>query len=279
MSEMCCMRLTGNTGRKNYAKNRHLCTIAQLCWAISSQLRHVSTIGKNLLNSNIFSRCLHHMVNFGPLTVKIGWRVWGTPSNFNGVCVFASLLQTALTGGQPILARCLAISWAGTLFIHLWGSCPLTEFCQVQNSLCIQVLHSILAALLHGTRAAGISQNLCHATRNEITELSAGRPLRCASAHILVPVLDCRKQILNFFYYWMSPKCCGPGTTHTNDLQHISSQLGVGNSACQYVTRWCQLLLLFKPVCCYNLLTDSTPGPRFDPVVGCVRVLTASILL
>jgi len=28
------------------AKNRHLVTIAQLCWAMSSQLRHVSTIGK-----------------------------------------------------------------------------------------------------------------------------------------------------------------------------------------------------------------------------------------
>jgi len=30
------------------AKNRHLGTIAQLCRAISSQLRHVSTIGKKL---------------------------------------------------------------------------------------------------------------------------------------------------------------------------------------------------------------------------------------
>jgi len=28
------------------AKNRHLCTIAQLCQAISSQLRHISTIEK-----------------------------------------------------------------------------------------------------------------------------------------------------------------------------------------------------------------------------------------
>ena len=28
------------------AKNRHFGTIAQLCWAISSELRHVSTIGK-----------------------------------------------------------------------------------------------------------------------------------------------------------------------------------------------------------------------------------------
>jgi len=27
-------------------KNRHLGTIAQLCWAVSSQLRHMSTIGE-----------------------------------------------------------------------------------------------------------------------------------------------------------------------------------------------------------------------------------------
>jgi len=48
-SETCCTRLAENTGRKNVAKNRHLGTIAQICWAISSQLRHVSTIGKKLL--------------------------------------------------------------------------------------------------------------------------------------------------------------------------------------------------------------------------------------
>jgi len=29
-----------------HAKNRHLSTIAQLCRAVSLQLRHVSTIGK-----------------------------------------------------------------------------------------------------------------------------------------------------------------------------------------------------------------------------------------
>ena len=37
------------------AKDRHLGTIAQLCLAISSQLMHVSTIGKKLLSSNISS--------------------------------------------------------------------------------------------------------------------------------------------------------------------------------------------------------------------------------
>ena len=35
------------------AKNRHLRTIAQLCRAISSQLRHLSTIGKKLLTRNV----------------------------------------------------------------------------------------------------------------------------------------------------------------------------------------------------------------------------------
>jgi len=44
-SETCCMRLAGNAGRKKSPKIRHLRTIAQLCRAISSQLRNVLTIG------------------------------------------------------------------------------------------------------------------------------------------------------------------------------------------------------------------------------------------
>ena len=66
------------------AKNRYLSTIAQLCRAISSQLRHVSTMGKKFLSSNISSTCLHNMVNFGLLAAEIGSLVWGTPANFNG---------------------------------------------------------------------------------------------------------------------------------------------------------------------------------------------------
>jgi len=46
---MCCTLLAGNARRKNDTKNRHLGTIAQLCPAESSQLRHVSTIGKKLV--------------------------------------------------------------------------------------------------------------------------------------------------------------------------------------------------------------------------------------
>ena len=42
-------RLSENTGRKKNRKIRHFHTIAQLCRAISSQLRHISTIGKKLV--------------------------------------------------------------------------------------------------------------------------------------------------------------------------------------------------------------------------------------
>ena len=62
-SETCCTRLAENTGRKKSPKIRHLGTITQLCPAISSQLRHVSTIGgKNFLNNNSSATHLYNMV-------------------------------------------------------------------------------------------------------------------------------------------------------------------------------------------------------------------------
>jgi len=49
-----------------------------------------------LLNSNISSTCPRNMVNFGPLSAEIRWRVWGTPTNFNGFRVLAVLLHGTL---------------------------------------------------------------------------------------------------------------------------------------------------------------------------------------
>jgi len=103
---MWCARLAGNTGCKNDAKNRHLSTIARLRRAVSSQLRHVSTIGKNLLSINTSSTCPRNMVNFGPLTAEIGSGVWGTSANFNGFRILAALLHGSLVVGvsQPSFA-------------------------------------------------------------------------------------------------------------------------------------------------------------------------------
>jgi len=72
---------------------------------------------------------------------------------------------------------CHLLGWYNILVYTFLGILPLTELWQVQNLLCVHVLHSpILAALLHGTRAEGVSQTLRHGTRNGITELSQRAP-------------------------------------------------------------------------------------------------------
>ena len=78
MSETCWTRLARNAGRKKSPKIRHL------NW-------HHRT--NKMLNIKISSTCSHNMANVGPLTGEIGSGVWGTPANFNGFLVLASLLE------------------------------------------------------------------------------------------------------------------------------------------------------------------------------------------
>jgi len=105
---------------------------------------------------------------YGELQPTNGWDRFtslGHPSKFqrDSRLGFATA-ETSLNGSQANFARCLAVSWAGRLYIHFRRLLPLTELYQVQNSFCVQVLRSpILAALLHGTRKCmGISQTLRH---------------------------------------------------------------------------------------------------------------------
>jgi len=100
-SETCCTRLAEKYRTQKVTRNHHLGTIVQLCRAISSQ-RHVSTIGKKLLSSNMSSICPHKMANFGSLAAEIDPLVWGTPANFNGFRVLAALLHGS--GRQPNFA-------------------------------------------------------------------------------------------------------------------------------------------------------------------------------
>jgi len=78
-------------------KNRDLHSVAQLCRAVSLQLRHVSTIGKKLVN--ISPTCPHNMVNIRPLAAEICRQVWGTPINFNGFRALAALLHGTVVVG------------------------------------------------------------------------------------------------------------------------------------------------------------------------------------
>ena len=88
-SETCCMRLAENTGRQKSPSGHHRTTLSGYIFAT----RHISAIGKNLLSSNMSSKCPHNMVHFGPLAAEIDPVVWGTPANFNGFRVLAALLQ------------------------------------------------------------------------------------------------------------------------------------------------------------------------------------------
>ena len=103
---MCCTWLAENTGCKNDAKNRHLGTNPQLCWAMSSQLRHVSTIRKKLVKQQYL---LHMGPQYGELRPTSGWDRFGSlghPSYFQRLPRLGSVTYcTACSSGrQPNFA-------------------------------------------------------------------------------------------------------------------------------------------------------------------------------
>ena len=116
-------------------KNSHLRTIAQSCRAISSQLRHVglSTVWKNLTAIS-----LPHVImsQYGELRPTDGWdrlANFGHTSKFQLVSRFGFVTApTPLNGGQPNFAGCLAVSWAGTLYIGWqWRNFFILYLCQL----------------------------------------------------------------------------------------------------------------------------------------------------
>jgi len=199
---MCCSQLAANTGRKNNAKNAYLRTIAQLCPAVSSQLRHLSTIGKSPKQQYVLHMSPQYMANFGRLTAEIGSGVWGTPANFNWFRVLPSLLQRRRSpeaSGQSNFARCLAMSCAGTLYIHFRGSCPWWNFpqCKIHftSKSCFRLylqryctaFQQRASAKLCGVGDVVQGMELWNFRRGRHL-YSARRPSRWTSAHILVPL-------------------------------------------------------------------------------------------
>jgi len=175
---MCCTWLARNTGRKNNAKKsssaHHHTTLLGCIFATKARIDNRKKLVKQ-------QYLLHMSPQYGKLQPSNGWDQFGSlghPCKFKRVSHLAFVTAaTSLTGGQPNFARCLDVSWAGTLYIYFRGLLPLMEFCPVQYSLYVQLLRSfILAALLHGTPGAGGSQALWHVTRNGITELLQRAP-------------------------------------------------------------------------------------------------------
>jgi len=111
-----------------------------------------------------------YMANFGPLTAEIASGVWGTPANFNWLRILPSLLQRRRS---PEANQTLHDVWPSHGLVQLYtfsgalapdGILPGAIF-----TVYVQVLRSaVLAALLHGSPAAGVSQSLRRGTRNGI---------------------------------------------------------------------------------------------------------------
>jgi len=154
-------RITLNQDAKNRQKIRHLGTIAQLCRAISSQLRHVSTIGKNIVRpSNTFSTHSHNMVNFSPLPTEIGSLVWGTPANFNMFRVLAALLHRRrwLIANQTLHDVWPSPLLDATLYTFSVALAP-DGFYQVQNSLRPSLAFSYIGSVTARHSSSGRQPN------------------------------------------------------------------------------------------------------------------------
>ena len=96
-----CLRFftVSNTGRKKVANNRHLGTIAQLRRAISSQLRHIATIGKKLVKQQYV---LHMSAQYGELRPTGSWdrlTSLGHPCKFQRVSRLGSVYARHLVVG------------------------------------------------------------------------------------------------------------------------------------------------------------------------------------
>jgi len=179
---MLYTRLTENTGRKNRQKmpsGQHRTTLSSYIFATKASISACICmyLGK------------HFKTAISPPHVRTIWRT-SAHWRLRSVREFGALLQIS-TGFASWLRYCSGLPhWRPaklcTIFGRLlgwytiytfWELLPLTEFYQLQNSLCVQVLRSpILAALVHSTRAAAVSQILWHGTKNGITELSQRAP-------------------------------------------------------------------------------------------------------
>ena len=112
---MCCTRLAENTGRKKSPFRHH----RTICLAVSSQLKHVSTIGRKVVKMNISSTWAHNALNFGLITAEFRWRLRGTPANFNGFRVLAALVHSTLVVG---VSQTAALNRGLHLYLAGWPS-------------------------------------------------------------------------------------------------------------------------------------------------------------
>jgi len=89
---------------KNCPSGHHRATLSGYIFATEARIDNRKK--KLVKQQYLLHMSPHNMVNFGPLTVEIDWRVWGTSSYFNRYRVLAALLHgTLLVGVSQTLQR------------------------------------------------------------------------------------------------------------------------------------------------------------------------------
>ena len=113
--------------------------------------------------------------------------VCGTPANFNGFRVLASLLQRRRsTEANQTFHNVWPLPVLVDYICIFGGCCPVTEFRQVQDSLCVlRVLRSPIGSVTARQSSTGREPNFAALSTGRHL-YSAGRLSRWALAHILV---------------------------------------------------------------------------------------------
>jgi len=153
----------------------------------------VWTIGKKLVKQQYLP---HMSSQHGELRPTNGWDRFGClghPNRFQRVLRPGLVTAaTSLTGGQQNFAQSLAVSWAGTLYVHFRGLLPHNEILPgAKFTLCPSLALSYIGSVTaEQNRTAwhscsGRQPNFVALTRG-CHLYSAGRPSRRALAHILV---------------------------------------------------------------------------------------------
>ena len=126
-SEMCCTWLTGNTGRKNGQKFAILAPSYNLSGHVVETEECVDNRKKVVKQQSL----PHMSPQYGELRPICGSDLFaslGHPRKFQRVsCLGSVTARHSSSGRQPNFARCLTVSWAGILDVHVRGLLPANE--------------------------------------------------------------------------------------------------------------------------------------------------------
>jgi len=156
------------------------------------------------------------MANFGPLTLRSVYQFGAPQQILTGFASWLHYYSDVAHRRPPKLCRIFGRLLCCYYIYILRGSCPLTEFCHVQNSQCVQVLRSPIywqrccTALQQWALAklCGVVQGMeLQNFRRGRQIYSAGRPSRWASAHILVTVALWNRADHYIFALWFLLLC------------------------------------------------------------------------